>query len=132
MDAVNAKVLQHTVKHVRSHQENTSRLFGDGVILLFDFVHLSRAQQTWNLLEKFSWEMDHALYSPGLVPGNFHLFPALKKHLSGHCFTCDEDVKCATIMWLARQGHTFCVSWMDKLITCCDRWLNCQGVCVEK
>jgi len=102
------------------------------VFLLFDFVHLSRAQQTWNLLEKFGWEMDHALYSPGLVPDNFHLFPALKKHLSGHCFTCDEDVKCATIMWLARQGHTFYVSWMDKLITCCDRWLKCQGVCVEK
>jgi hypothetical protein len=53
MDKINAKVLQHTVKLVRSHQENTSWLFGDGVILLFDFVHLSRAQQTWSFLEKF-------------------------------------------------------------------------------
>jgi hypothetical protein len=127
IDAVNAKVLQHTVKLVRSHQKNTSRLFGDGVILLFDFEHLSRAQQTWNLLETFSWEMDHALYSLDLVPSNFHLFPALKKLLSGHCFTCDEDVKYATI-----KGHTFYVSWLDKLITCCDRWLNYQGVYVEK
>jgi len=53
MDTVNAQELQHTAKLVRSHQENTSRLFGDGVILLFNFAHLSRAQQTWNLLEKF-------------------------------------------------------------------------------
>jgi hypothetical protein len=132
MDTVNVKVLQHTVKLVRSHQENTSWLFGDGVILHFDFAHLSRAQQTWNLLEKVGWEMDHALYSPDLVPSNFHLFPALKKHLSGHCFTRDEDIKCATIMWLACRGHTFYMSWMDKLITCYDRWLSCQGVCVEK
>jgi hypothetical protein len=41
MDTVNAKVLQHTVKLVRSHEETTSRLFGDVAILLFDFVHLS-------------------------------------------------------------------------------------------
>jgi hypothetical protein len=75
MDTANAKALQCTVQLVRSHQENTSRLFGDGVILLFNFAHLSRAQQTWNLMEKFGWEMDHALYSPDLVLSNFHLFP---------------------------------------------------------
>jgi hypothetical protein len=66
MDTVKAKVLHYTVKLVRSHQENICQLFGG--------AHLSRAQQTWNLMEKFGWEMDHALYSPDLVPSNFHLF----------------------------------------------------------
>jgi hypothetical protein len=61
MDTVNAELLQHTIKHVRSHQENTSWLFGDIVIVLYDCAHLSEAQQIWNLLEKFGWEMDHAV-----------------------------------------------------------------------
>ena len=37
--------------------------------------------------------------------------------LSGHRFTCDEDVKRATITWLSQYGHICCVSGMDRLLT---------------
>jgi len=33
---------------------------------------------------KFNWEMDHPPRLSDLVSTNFHLFPALKEHLSGH------------------------------------------------
>lgn len=44
---------------------------------------------------------------------NYYQFPTLKEHLSWHCFTCGEDVKVATIMWLTQQGLTFYASRMD-------------------
>jgi hypothetical protein len=43
------------------------------------------------------------------------MFLALKKYLSGHRFTCDEDVKHGTITWLSQQRHIFFAS---GLLTC--------------
>jgi hypothetical protein len=57
------------------------------------------------------------------------LFPALNKLSSGHGFTCDEDVKCATSTWLMHTRYAFYVSGMD--IPFCDKY-NCQGDYVEK
>jgi len=56
----------------------------------------------------------------------------MKEHLSGYCFTCDEDIKHATTTQLIQQGHIFYAYRMDKLITCCDKYLNYQGDYVEK
>lgn len=37
----------------------------------------------------------------GFCPLLFHLFTALKVFPSGHCLICDEEVKIATVTWLA-------------------------------
>ena len=64
-----------------------------------------RLQQTQGLLQNFRWAtLDYQLYSPDLAPSHFHLSLALKEHLSGHCFNCNEDIKCATITWLTTTG----------------------------
>lgn len=42
------------------------------------------------------------------------MFLALKEYLSGHRFTCDEDVKRATITWLSQQRNIYCASGMDR------------------
>jgi len=56
-------------------------------------------------------------YSLDLKPSDFYLFPAWTDHLSGHCFTCDEDIKCATSMWLMHWGYAFYTSRMNKYHT---------------
>jgi hypothetical protein len=43
------------------------------------------------------------LSSIDLAPWNFDLFPALEQHLLEYNFTCDEDTKHATIMWLMQH-----------------------------
>lgn len=104
-----------------------------GVIILHDNVQLHMAQQTGNLLQKFSWEMlNHPPYSLDLAPSGFYRFPILKEHLSRHCFTYGEGVKTITTMWLTQQGHTFYVSGTDKHISHCDKSLNHQGSCIGK
>jgi hypothetical protein len=35
------------------------------------------------------------LYSPNLVPSDFHFFPTLKRTLEGHHFTTNEEVEAA-------------------------------------
>jgi hypothetical protein len=72
------------------------------------------AQQTQKLLQNFSWKtFDDPPYSPDLTPSDFHPFPALKDNLSGHRFTRDENVQCATIMRLMQ--HTIRSSGKDRL-----------------
>jgi hypothetical protein len=33
------------------------------------------------------------------------MFLDLKKYLLGHCITCDEDAKRATIAWISQKGY---------------------------
>jgi hypothetical protein len=67
-----------------------------------------RLQQTQGLLQNCCWaKVDYELYSMDLAPSHFHLSLALKQHLSGYRFNCNEDVKCATINWLTQQGYMF-------------------------
>jgi len=74
----------------------------------------------------------NSLESLDLALSDLSLSLAVKDHLSGHCFTCKEDVKCVTVMWPTQQGLTFYTSMMDKHITRCDKCLNHKGDYVEK
>jgi hypothetical protein len=82
----------------------------------------AHSTQHRRLRTNFDWEMNHPPYSLDLTPGNFHLFAALTDHLSGHCFTCVEDIKCATSTWLMQQGYMFHASRKDKHITHLKIW----------
>jgi hypothetical protein len=37
--------------------------------------------------------LDHPPCNPDLAPSDFHLFPELKEHLTGHHFLSDNEVK---------------------------------------
>ena len=80
------------------------------------FSSVPMADCTWhsNLLHKFCWLMlDHPPYSPDLAPSDFHV-SNLEGALSGHSFTCDEDVKCAIITWLMQQVvRSVCLGWAN-------------------
>ena len=61
----------------------------------------------------------HPPYSPDLAPSNFHLFPNLKEHLKGQCFSCDEEVKSAVRKWFQKQNTNFFKGEFQKLV---QRW----------
>jgi len=44
--------------------------------------------------------MDHTLYSPDLVPSDFHFILHLKKFLGGKRFDNNDDLKDAVQKWL--------------------------------
>jgi histone-lysine N-methyltransferase SETMAR len=72
------------------------------------------------------------MYSPGLAPSDFHLFPALKNHLSGHKFASDDGVKTAVMRWLKSQGTEFYKAGINKLVPQLDKCLNLGGDYVVK
>ena len=78
--------------------------------------HLSQRVR-WTILE-------HPPYSPDLAPSDFHLFPALQNHLSGHKYESDDDVK--------SQGTEFYDAGFNKLVPQLDKRLNLGGDYVEK
>jgi hypothetical protein len=42
-------------------------------------------------LEKFCWKnLDHAPYSPDLIPSDFHLFPKMKEFLGDKRMATDQ------------------------------------------
>jgi len=50
------------------------------------------------------------------------LFAAIKKHLKGIHFTCDEEVQAAMVKWLQGQPKEFCTDWSLKLV---HHWWHC-------
>ena len=66
----------------------------EGVVLLHDnasshITWITHVKQT-----KFKWEqLDHLPYSPDMLPCDFHVFGALKKHLKGQRFNSDDELK---------------------------------------
>jgi histone-lysine N-methyltransferase SETMAR len=64
-----------------------------GLVLPHDNARPHTAAQTQALITSFGWEQfHHPLYSPDLVPSDFHLFLRLKKFLVGHRFLRDDGV----------------------------------------
>jgi len=92
-------------------------------------THVTTATQ---LFQHFRWTiLEHLPYSPDLAPSDFHLFPALKDHLSGHKFASD-DVKTAVMRWLKSQGTEFYKAGINKLVPQLDKCVNLDGDCVVK
>jgi len=75
--------------------------------------------------------LEHRPYSPDLAPSDFHLFPALKDHLSGHKFASD-DVKTAVMRWLKSEGTEFYKAGINKCVPQLDKCLILGGDCVVK
>jgi hypothetical protein len=76
--------------------------------------------------------LEHLRYSSDLAPSDFHLFPALKDHLSGHRFASDDGVKTAVMRWLKSQGTEFNEAGINKLVPQLDKCLSLGRDCVVK
>jgi hypothetical protein len=57
----------------------------------------------------------HSPCSPDLAQSDFWLFAALKKHLKGIYFACDEEIPAATEKWFRRQPEEF---FSDGFLNC--------------
>ena len=101
--------------------------------LLHDNAWPHSAAQNQDLITSFKWEqMDYPLYSPDLVPSDFHLFLHLKNFLRGKRFDDDDDLKDAVQKWLTSQVAAFYEEGIQKLVHSYDKCLNNGGECVEK
>ena len=71
-------------------------------MLLHDNSRPRIAAHTAEMLQKLKFEvMAHPLYSPDLVPSDYHLFGPLKEALRDCLFTSDQEVEEAVHAWLA-------------------------------
>jgi histone-lysine N-methyltransferase SETMAR len=106
--------------HWKAIWRKRPNVLSSAVILLSANAWPHMAQHTGKLPQNFSSEMlDHPPYSPDLAPIGFHLFHFVNEHLSWLRFTSHEDIK--------QQGRAFYISEIDKVITCCDRCLDCEA-----
>ena len=90
------------------------------------------AAQTQELITSFKWEQKDPLYSPDLVPSDYHLFLHLKRFLGGKRFDDDNDLKDAVEKWLTSQVAAFYEEDIQKLVPRYNKCLNNGGEYVEK
>jgi len=63
-----------------------------GVLLLHNNVPVHRALAMQKKLAYLGFQcLDHPSYSPYLAPSHYHLFPGLKKQLTGRHFSSDAE-----------------------------------------
>ena len=76
---------------------------------------LHRALATQKKLAYLGFQcLDHPLYSPDLVPSDYHLFLGMKKQLKGRHFSSDVRVISAAETWLDGQLSEFFLSGLQK------------------
>lgn len=76
--------------------------------------------------------IEHPPYSPDLAPSDYHLFPNLKKNLSGKKFQTDDEVKSAVNEFFDCMDKSFFFNGIKSLQ---HRWTKCvelRGDYVEK
>jgi hypothetical protein len=85
------------------------------------------------MVQEFGWEVfEHPACSSDLVPRDFHLFPTLKKCLSGRRFKSDEEVEQVVKEWLNGLAAEVYKEGMQEPVTGCDKCLNIDDDCQEK
>ena len=131
-NTVNSARYIETIKNLRRRVCRVRRSTSP-ILLLHDNASPPTARTTIDALETLKFEvLSHPLYSPDLVPGNFHFFPHLKRDLKGTHFTSDDEVKQAVMSWIKQRTPEFFIDGMHKLVL---RWEKCierQGDYVKK
>jgi len=82
--------------------------FTKGVLFLHDNAPAHRALATRKKLAYLAFKcLDHPPDSADLAPSDYHLFPGLKKQLTGRHFSSDAEVTAAAETWLEGQLSDF-------------------------
>ncbi|UYV70662.1 hypothetical protein LAZ67_8000195 [Cordylochernes scorpioides] len=99
-----------------------------GVVLLHDNANPHVSRQTTAKLEEFGWDIfGHPPYSPDLAPSDYHMFPALKKHLGGQKFASDNEVKEEVDKWLKEAAGEWYNTGITKLVDRMKKVIEHQG-----
>jgi len=89
--------------------------------------------KTTSLIAEFGWDMlDHPPYSPDFAPSDFHMFPALKKHLGAMKFVNDEEVHEAVISFLREAVRSWFEEGIQKFVIRMRKLIEVNSGCVEK
>jgi histone-lysine N-methyltransferase SETMAR len=101
----------------RAIRQKQQGMLSKGVIVLHDNVRPRVTDTCHDTLQRFGWEvLAHPLYSPDLVPCDFHIFGPLKQSLKGRWFTSSAEVCQAVEEWLATQPASFYAEGIHKVI----------------
>ena len=110
------------------HEKRRGKL-SKGVLLQQDNARVYTCKVAMDDVERNGYELiPHPAYSPDLAPGNFLLFPNLKKDIRGLHFRSDEGVE----EWVNGKDPDFFSSGMMALE---HRWSKCitlEGNYIEK
>ena len=71
-------------------------------------------------------------YSPDLAPGDFYLFPNLKKDSRGCHFRSEEEVMTAVEKWINGKDPDFFSSGLMALEHRCSKCITLEGNYIEK
>jgi histone-lysine N-methyltransferase SETMAR len=128
--SINAKCYCETLTQLKNDiRQKKPGLLTARVILLHNSATPHTAAAAVNHIATFSWEcLDHAPYSPDLMPSYFHFFLILKRTLKGRCFTTNENAEADT--WT--QDTDFYQQGFFKLMKWWDKCINVGGDYVEK
>ena len=94
----------------RALKENRPQYYSrhDKILLLHDNAPPHVAVQVKNYLKTLDWEvLPHPLYSPDIVPSDYHLFRSMAHALSEQRFTSYEDTKNWVDSWIASKDKEF-------------------------
>jgi len=94
------------------------------LILHHDNVPTHTSHIVWQFLAKYgTTQLQQPPYSPDLAPGDFFLFPRLKKVLKGHQFEATEDIK-------RNSTKTLLDIPKEEFAICFQQWQQCWAKCV--
>lgn len=125
-----AQTLQNLKQAIRDKRKGR---LTKGVCLLHDNARPHVARKILELLAKFGWDvLEHPPYSPDLAPSDYHVFPALKEHLSGQRFENDEEVTEAVNRFLREAGKNWYDTGINKLVVRLQKCIDRNGDYVEK
>jgi len=133
-ETINSERYCETLTKLRRAIQNKRRgRLTKGVVLLHDNARVHVSRQTTAKLEEFGWDIfGHPPYSPDLAPSDYHMFPALKKHLGGQKFSSDEEVEEAVNKWLKEAAGEWYNAGIKKLVDRMKKVIERQGDYVEK
>ena len=118
----------------KAERTNHSHSFGEKSQFFFNILSdptIMLPLQGWQDSIRFN-VVSHPPYSLDLAPSEFWLFAALKKHVKGIQFTCNEEVQAAMVKWLQGQPKDFYTDCSEKLV---HHWQHCiklEAHCTEK
>ncbi|CAI6370152.1 unnamed protein product [Macrosiphum euphorbiae] len=82
---------------------------------------------------QFGWDvLDHPPYSPDVAPSDFHMFPALKKHLGGMKLANNEEVHEAVISFLREAAGSWFEEGIQKFVVRMKKLIEVNGDYIEK
>ncbi|KAF2363313.1 hypothetical protein FHG87_005940 [Trinorchestia longiramus] len=109
--------------HARLSEKRPALVYRRGPILLHDNARLHVARMTVQKLTELGYNtLPHPLYSPDLLPADYHLFKHLSTFLDGKTLRSKQEVETTFKDFVASQPLTFYQQGINNLVA---RWQRC-------